>query len=681
VNILQLEYPLYYKELIALGHRVISCGTDPGCDIWIDPVVYSYETIRSRLPADFIPDVILVCESLMKRRFPDLTDSKLPLVFYSIDGHMHFDWHVRYGRQFDLIISSQQDIAEKFKQLGNDAHWLPWSYTAGIKPFYGERRPIDIGIVGSFMGMSRPRRMNMLMDLSKRFRVKIFGPPFTNWLSQAETQAVYRMSKVVLNETICGELNFRVFESIAEGACLVCENEDNGLDQLFEPGIDYLPTNRQDLASGISGILGDEKYRHSMSLAGWNKLAIQHQPINRAGKLVVYLQKLCDQKLNLSAQTQNRTQLKLEKAFCWRRCDSNLLCFQAEAEIKTEKLYRQLNPQEVAHYGSSDPELLIEYAGWLREKGKVSQSESLLRFSNNEISPIALESRLLLDRLAGKDIHSVRPVLSRLLAITEKLVSLDRVSGSGMDKGNRKPVPYPCWGMQVIQEALSIFPEHPSFQLCMAVLQMKMNLSDAALFTIATLLDSLDDSQLQLRNSALYLRAGLLDRIGNRRDAVLLLLDYNPEIEFEACSEIHEIQRFIPYINNMLPDSDLLEYTSKKRQQLVSRTFTEWHDAAKTNPLSLDSILFIREAIDKSRPAEAIFHSKMCVRLEPNNPEALELLARLLKACGRDGEARMNFRRAELSREKLLLLRNKMMGDVSQKSDTMSLLKLDTPLI
>ena len=44
---------------------------------------------------------------------------------------------------------------------------------------------------------------------------------------------IYSESKIVLNASINGDLNMRVFEALTSGALLVTDRIENGLDTLF----------------------------------------------------------------------------------------------------------------------------------------------------------------------------------------------------------------------------------------------------------------------------------------------------------------------------------------------------------------------------------------------------------------------------------------------------------------
>src|SRR5205823_14880874 len=72
--------------------------------------------------------------------------------------------------------------------------------------------------------------------LRERFGLETFGESVEKRLTWEEMGALFASSKIVLNESILGDLNFRVFEAMACGALLATERIDNGLLDLFTPG-------------------------------------------------------------------------------------------------------------------------------------------------------------------------------------------------------------------------------------------------------------------------------------------------------------------------------------------------------------------------------------------------------------------------------------------------------------
>jgi hypothetical protein len=78
--------------------------------------------------------------------------------------------------------------------------------------------------------------------------------------SSGAWQEVYGRSRMVLNQTVGGDLNFRVFEGLASGALLVTERTGNGLEHLFTDG-EHLVTYPRGDVDAVVGLV--EHYRNA----------------------------------------------------------------------------------------------------------------------------------------------------------------------------------------------------------------------------------------------------------------------------------------------------------------------------------------------------------------------------------------------------------------------------------
>src|SRR5436309_146069 len=119
---------------------------------------------------------------------------------------------------------------------GVPARWLPWGADERVFHERGLRRVHDLVFVGTVDPATRPKRAAVVECLRRRFGLATFGESVGTRLSWEEMAAVFASSKIVLNEAILGDLNFRVFEAMACGALLATERIDNGLLDLFTPG-------------------------------------------------------------------------------------------------------------------------------------------------------------------------------------------------------------------------------------------------------------------------------------------------------------------------------------------------------------------------------------------------------------------------------------------------------------
>jgi glycosyltransferase involved in cell wall biosynthesis len=94
--------------------------------------------------------------------------------------------------------------------------------------------------------------------------------------------------RVTLNHCDAGDLNFRVFEALGCGACLLTPRIGHGLLELFQDGVHlvtYTPDDVQDAASRIRELLANPLKRSLLRAAGLAAIDAGHRARHRAAEL------------------------------------------------------------------------------------------------------------------------------------------------------------------------------------------------------------------------------------------------------------------------------------------------------------------------------------------------------------------------------------------------------------
>jgi hypothetical protein len=238
------------------------------------PRVLTWERIVRE--AGFEPEVLVFgdnsCPPALSgvHRFPCLT------VFYAVDTHIH-SWLPDYGQAFDLCLVSLKDHVDLFeKRLPRER--LLWS-----PPYARDKdRPLDaetewdVLFVGNVDPAVTPKRHEMLVELGKRVPLKV---------TKGKYFELYPRARVVLNEAWRGDLNFRVFEALGCGTCLVTPRVGHGLTDLFEDGRDLFLYDRGDLdglADLLRRLLADPEKRRRAAASGLAKIDAGHRMKHRA---------------------------------------------------------------------------------------------------------------------------------------------------------------------------------------------------------------------------------------------------------------------------------------------------------------------------------------------------------------------------------------------------------------
>ena len=185
----------------------------------------------------FVPDLILQQEALGERVFfSDLPHFRCIKAFWSIDTHLNMFWHKHYARLFDVTLSPHVSLFEALpleNRLANPCVRLPWP--APDKTFVPHsQRHHSMNFVGRVDGQ-RPLRAQLQTLLETYFGIR-----FVSALPYEAMLELYADTRIIPNESIACEVNFRLMEGAACGACVVSPDIGEDQNALFEPGSECL---------------------------------------------------------------------------------------------------------------------------------------------------------------------------------------------------------------------------------------------------------------------------------------------------------------------------------------------------------------------------------------------------------------------------------------------------------
>lgn len=206
--------------------------------------------------------------------FPCLT------VFHCIDTHIH-SWYPLYAQGFDICLVSLKDHLERFTPRLKNSRllWFPPIVMDNDTPVEMEKE-WDLLFVGKVDPDLTPARMKFLDKVAKL----VPGLHVT----QGEYRKLFPKARVVLNIAERGDLNFRVFEALACGSCLLTPAIEQGLFDLFEDGVhlvSYKPDNARDLVEKLNVLLADDALRKRIARNGNHLIEKYHRIIHRATTL------------------------------------------------------------------------------------------------------------------------------------------------------------------------------------------------------------------------------------------------------------------------------------------------------------------------------------------------------------------------------------------------------------
>jgi hypothetical protein len=250
---------------------------------------------------EFNPDLIFQQENLGPRTLLfGLSEFYCKKVFWSIDTHLNFFWHKIYGKNFDLLLTTQPSFVSLFKKENISSDCLMW-YGLPLNWNAWESRKHSIGFAGR-VNEYRTLRKVLVDFLKKEFSSHFVHQelPFTQMLN------FYQQTKIVVNEAIAGEINFRTFEALSCGCLLFSPGLKEDLREFFEPEKEYVEyRDGLELKEKLHYFLNHPQEASLIARRGWEKLRANHLAPARVQKLLALAQNL-EAKETLAAEEKSR---------------------------------------------------------------------------------------------------------------------------------------------------------------------------------------------------------------------------------------------------------------------------------------------------------------------------------------------------------------------------------------
>ena len=232
---------------------------------------------------DFKPELIVQGENLGPRRqIEGLEEFGCPRIFWAVDSHLNLYWHKYYARLFDAVLTPHLSMwnalpaAERHplvRQMARQGVPLPWVPHAG--------RPYGLAFVG-VQDRHRPLRTWLCELVGERWPLEV-----RQNISFAEMLELYQQARIVPNEAIAFEVNYRMMEAASAGAVVVTPDVGSDQSGLFEPGWEIcVYGNACELMEKLEELLAEPKQAESLAYAAWERIQKDHLPVNRVNQIV-----------------------------------------------------------------------------------------------------------------------------------------------------------------------------------------------------------------------------------------------------------------------------------------------------------------------------------------------------------------------------------------------------------
>lgn len=303
MDILVFNQDWFRTEFEAAGHRVVTCGSRNHLDVVLPHPMLSLEYVLGQCPEDFAPDRIVIFDESAPLLVVGIEESGIPAVFFSVDVQHHYKVHRQLARNFSRTLVAQKDYLHLFSEVDAQAEWFPLWSSRTYEP--SDKKDRDVVFVGTMDAALNPDRVRFFEELKTLAPVTCMQGAF--W-------EIFPHSHIVMNQTVKGDLNFRVFEAMMSGSLLLTEETPNGLLDLFIPDehfVTYRKNDARDAANKIHDLLSNTDRCRKIGLAGRNEILSRHTLTHRAASMLDILETLQppDQAINYYAMLPNYTWL------------------------------------------------------------------------------------------------------------------------------------------------------------------------------------------------------------------------------------------------------------------------------------------------------------------------------------------------------------------------------------
>lgn len=277
MNILLLNQDWFATELRSFGHSVLTCGAAPHLDVRLESPVIRLHDLLSLLPGGFTPDAIVWHDNSSPVTYIGIEDADVPTIFFSVDTHHHWELHARLAYCFDHVLVAQKDYLQHFAPSNTPLSWFPLWAPRHVET--SQSKTTQLAFVGTMDARLNSKRVEFFSKLQE-------VAPIT--IKQGNYWEIFPHAEIVVNQTVKGDLNFRVFEAMMCGCLLLTERTSNGLLDLFNDGehlVAYAAGDVQEVAAKSAELLASPDRMHAIARAGRAEVLAKHSALHRASIL------------------------------------------------------------------------------------------------------------------------------------------------------------------------------------------------------------------------------------------------------------------------------------------------------------------------------------------------------------------------------------------------------------
>lgn len=263
---------------------MLTCGMRPHLEHQIPQSIITISELLTQLPGGFTPDCIVWLDHSGPVTVLGLEDVEVPCLLYSVDTHHHHFRHAASALGFDHVCVAQKDLMHYFDDSQTPTSWLPLWASEYVES--SETKKYGAVFVGTLNAKLNPKRVDFFETMQRIIPIEVLEGHFPS---------IFPYAEIVLNQTVKGDLNFRVFEAMMCGALLLTERSGNGLLDLFQDDthlVTYTPNDPQDAAEKVHYLLSNPARMRLIAQQGRAEILAKHTAMHRAQTLDQILRSL-----------------------------------------------------------------------------------------------------------------------------------------------------------------------------------------------------------------------------------------------------------------------------------------------------------------------------------------------------------------------------------------------------
>ncbi len=276
--------PDLVTALEALGHQVtvlrLSGGMTPL------PWLLSRHSIQ--------PDLVIQQEHLGRRAFlGGLEKAPCPTLFWAIDSHLNLYWQQYYALLFDGILTPHLSLFHALPRLLQPKALCRFAQWGALRPWRAHAARAHQISFCARLDANRPLRACLITLLQKYAGLHHAGN-----LSFQAMMELYGSSRVIPNESIANEVNFRLMEGASAGCLVLSPNVGEDQNTLLTPDSEFLIWHDGvELLHHVAWAKAHPLAAEKIGKAARLRILMEHLPTHRAKTLLNFAATLTQHRL------------------------------------------------------------------------------------------------------------------------------------------------------------------------------------------------------------------------------------------------------------------------------------------------------------------------------------------------------------------------------------------------